>query len=65
MKKKKLKKRLDKLETALFFQEQRIKELEAKVIPEKYVTFKRFEPLPHITSTPFTAVKITKIDEED
>ena len=51
MKKKKLmkiKKRLDKLETALFFQEQRLKELRAKVEPEKFVTFKRFQDLPPI-----------------
>lgn len=36
MKKKKLKKRLDKLETALFFQNQTIKELEAKIEPKEH-----------------------------
>ena len=42
MKKKKLKKRMDKLETAIFFQEQRIKELEALKPKPKFIAWKRY-----------------------
>ena len=61
MKKKKLKelkKRLDRMEASLFFQEQRLKELQKKVDPPKFVVFKRYQD-------PFAAIKITKIGEEE
>ena len=54
---KKLKKRMNRLETSIFFQEQRLKELQKKVDPPKFVAFKRYQD-------PFAAIKITKIGEE-
>ena len=64
MKKKKLKKRLDKLETAIFYQEQRIKELEALKPLPKTLQWKPFKPLTN-ERNPFMAVRITKIEEEE
>ena len=64
MKKKKLKKRLDKLETAIFYQEQRIKELESLKPLLKTLQRKPYNLLTD-ERNPFMAVRITKIEEEE